>query len=121
MKEIDRIKESQIQRYQLAKDKEISQIEPPSGFGFFYYIAFGLVSFQDVMDNEQKTYNDAINSKYVEECHGAMVNEMQSLYENKTWKLGPKLKDQHVVDWKWIFKAKEGISCLEAIKIATRL
>ena len=46
---------------------------------------------------------------------------MQSLYENNTWILVPKPEDKRVIDCKWIFKVKEGLTSSELVRFKARL
>ena len=50
-----------------------------------------------------------------------MKEEMQSLHDNKTWILVPSPKDQRIVDCKWIFKVKEGMTNFEPVRFMARL
>ena len=73
------------------------------------------------MDNEPRSYAEAVRSKYAKQWQQAMSEEMQSLYENNTWILVPKPKDQRVIDCKWIFKVKEGLTSSEPVRFKARL
>ena len=46
---------------------------------------------------------------------------MISLHENKTWILVPKPKDQEIIDCKWIYKVKEGLTSSEPFRFKARL
>ena len=50
-----------------------------------------------------------------------MSEEMQSLYVNNTCLLDPKPEDQRVVDCKWIFKVKEGLTNSKSVRFKARL
>ena len=73
------------------------------------------------MDNEPRSYAKVVRSKYVRQWQQPMSEEMQSLYKNNTWVLVPKPKDQRVIDCKWIFKVKEGLTSSEPVKFKARL
>lgn len=42
-----------------------------------------------------------------------MQEEMKSLHKNGTWKLMKLPKDKKVVEYKWVFKKKEGTPKVE--------
>ena len=62
--------------------------------------AYALLSFQELSENEPKSYIEATKCKQSEKWKKAMEEEMISLHENKTWILVPKPKDQEIVDCK---------------------
>ena len=51
-------------------------------------------------------YNEAITSKEKDSWQAAMQDEMNSLYENKTWVLVEKPKDKKVINNRWVFVKK---------------
>lgn len=48
------------------------------------------------------------------ELNANMEREMKSLIDNKTWKLVELLKDQALIDCKWVYKLKDSPACDEA-------
>jgi hypothetical protein len=59
---------------------------------------------------EPLTYEGAMMSNDKDRWERAMQEEMQSLWDNKTWKLVDKLVGHKLVDCKWLFKVKEGVA-----------
>ena len=56
--------------------------------------------------NKPITYNDAITCREAPKWKSAMKKEITSLHENNTWKLITLLKDQKVLQGKWVYKKK---------------
>ena len=50
-----------------------------------------------------------------------MKEEMQPLHDNQTRTLVPSPKNQRIVDCKWIFKVKEGMTSTEPVRFKARL
>ena len=50
-----------------------------------------------------------------------MTEEIKSLHDNKTWILVSKPSNQRVIDCKWIFKVKEGLTSSEPVRFKARL
>lgn len=77
--------------------RDRSQIKPTDFYGCpITFIAEKLPS----------DYNEAIMSKEKNEWQAAMQDEMNSLYENKTWVLVEKPKDKKVINSRWVFTKK---------------
>ncbi|KAL5562447.1 hypothetical protein UlMin_032194 [Ulmus minor] len=72
-------------------------------------------------ENEPTTYEEAIKRRQAKKWKEAMKEEISSLQKNAKWKLVPRLKDQKIVDCKWIFKIKEGASKSKSMRFKTRL
>ena len=51
-------------------------------------------------------YNEAITSKEKDSWQAAMQDEINSLYENKTWVLVEKPKNKKVINNRWVFVKK---------------
>jgi len=58
-------------------------------------------------EGEPPSYRDARASPDKLEWDAAMEREMQSLIDNKTWKLVKLPQNQQVVDSKWVYKLKD--------------
>lgn len=57
--------------------------------------------------NVPNTFEEAIESKESENWKNAMNSEIQSLVQNKTWRLVERPNDKNVLDVKWICKKKD--------------
>ena len=51
----------------------------------------------------------------------AMEEEMQSLRKNNTWELVTKLENHKILDYKWIYKIKEGNTPGDQVQYKARL
>lgn len=58
-------------------------------------------------EKDPTTYKQAINSKHADKWQEAMDSEIQSLEDNKTWKLVELPVGEKAIGSKWIFKQKE--------------
>jgi len=72
-------------------------------------------------DSEPSTYEEVINYQDSVRWQQAMDEEMASLAANGTWKLVPKPKNQKLIQCKWLYKLKEGMSPSDPIKYKARL
>lgn len=73
------------------------------------------------VEEEPKSYKEAMNSKEHEKWSLAMEEEMESLHKNQTWRLMEKPSKVKLVGCKWIFKRKDGIPIIEPPKFKARL
>ena len=71
---------------------------------------YDLFSSQKLLDNEPKTYGEAIKSKQAVHWKKVMDKETKSLYDNETWSLVSIPTNQKVIECKWIYKVKEGLT-----------
>lgn len=55
---------------------------------------------------EPETYNQAIKSKEKKEWRAAMMEEMQSMVDNRTWDIVDLPKDRDAIGSRWVFKVK---------------
>ena len=62
-----------------------------------------------------------MQSKEITRWKQAMDEEMESLKVNETWELVPKPNKQKLVECKWLYKLKEGISASDPLKFKARL
>ena len=56
--------ESQLQSYQLARDRVKRPTRPPRRYGYADLITYALEAAYEIDDKEPKTFNDAIQSKF---------------------------------------------------------
>lgn len=73
------------------------------------------------MDDEPRTYQEAMKTKDSKKWLEAMNEEMLSLQKNETSILVNKPKDKKLVGSKWIFKRKEGIPGVEKARYKAQL
>ncbi|OWY96475.1 Integrase, catalytic core protein [Phytophthora megakarya] len=57
-------------------------------------------------DPDSKTYKEAMRSAYASDWHAAALSEYNSLIENKTWTLVPRLHNRKVLPCRWVFVRK---------------
>ena len=67
------------------------------------------------------TFKEAINRKDTDKWLVAMLEEMESLQNNKTWELVKLPKGKKAIGYKWIFYKKEALSEREGEKFKARL
>ncbi|KAH9745767.1 CCHC-type domain-containing protein [Citrus sinensis] len=99
---------SQIQDYQLTRDREKRVIKPPKRYGIVDMISYALAVAEEVIGEEPVSYKQAMGSKNREKWLAAMDEEIISLKKNRTWILVKKPQDIRLVGCKWIYKIKEG-------------
>ena len=121
MDQLERTDQEQLGNYQLARDRDRREIRPPSRYSFADLVFTALVAAQEVQVVEPGSYIDAVRSKDKSKWVEAMKEEMQSLKVNQTWSLVPKPKDRKVIECRWLFKLKEGITPLEPPRYKARL
>ena len=95
--------------YQLARDRERRQINPPVRYSYADLICYALKAVEELQDSEPKNFREALESNENKDWLKAMNEEILSLEKNQTWKLVSLLKNQRVVGSKWVFKKKESI------------
>ena len=99
--------ESQVQSYQLARDRAKRPTRPPRRYGYADLITYALEAAHEIDDEEPKIFNEAIQSKFRKEWKEAMDDEILSLHNNETWELVRRPGKRRIVGCKWIFKIKE--------------
>jgi transposase InsO family protein len=105
--------------YQLARDRARREIREPTRMGDYH--SFAVLSYQDLVFKEPKSYEEALSCQQSKEWLCAMEEEMKSLVKNDTWKLVPKPKDKSLVGCKWVYSIKEGSSSKEPLRFKARL
>ncbi|KAH9781363.1 Integrase catalytic domain-containing protein [Citrus sinensis] len=99
---------SQMNEYQLTRDREKRVIKPPKRYGIADMISYALAVAEEVIGEEPVSYKQAMGSKIREKWLDAMNEEIISLKKNRTWILVKKPQNKRLVGCKWIYKIKEG-------------
>ncbi|KAH9697399.1 hypothetical protein KPL71_023589 [Citrus sinensis] len=110
-----------LQQYQLARDRERRHTRPPARYAYADMVACALMSAEDVAIEEPNSYREAMSSKNSRNWIKAMREEIDSLVRNQTWILVPNPGNRKIVSCKWIFKKKEGIPGVEDSRYKARL
>ncbi|CAM8957332.1 unnamed protein product [Rhodiola kirilowii] len=84
-------------------------------------IHYALLAVESVKFTVPETYEQALHDKHANEWVKAMHEEIQSMYENKTWTLVPKPANVKTVTCKWIYRIKEGNELDEPPRFKARL
>jgi len=74
-----------------------------------------LITGKDLRSSEPTTFEEAVSSKDYVKWRQAMDEEMTSLKVNGTWKLVPRPEKQKLIQCKWLYKLKEGMSPTEPL------
>ena len=99
---------SQMNDYQLTRDREKRVIKLPKRYGIADMISYALAVAEEVIGEEPVSYKQAMGSKIREKWLDAMNEEIISLKKNRTWILVKKPQNKRLVGCKWIYKIKEG-------------
>ena len=75
----------------------------------------------ETLRSKPETYQEAVSSKDSKKWLEAMKEEMKSLRQNSTWTLVPKPTDQKLIDCKWLYKLKEGLTISDPPRYKARL
>ncbi|KAH9801551.1 hypothetical protein KPL71_001080 [Citrus sinensis] len=94
------LQQTDLQDYQLARDRERRQIRAPDRLGYADLIAFVLVSADEIAIEELGSYSEAISGKDCDKWLAAMQEEMDSLQRNKTWTVVPNLRNRKLISCK---------------------
>ena len=108
---------SEMDNYQLARDRERRVIKMPKRFGIADLISYALNAAEEVIGEEPSSYKQAMNSRDKTKWLSAMEEEISSLKKNNTWILVRKPEDRKLVGCKWIFKLKDGGTSAEPLDI----
>ncbi|KAH9778870.1 Integrase catalytic domain-containing protein [Citrus sinensis] len=114
-------RQTQVQGYQLTKDREKRQIRPPQRYGYVDLIAYALAASHGIDVDEPKSYAEAIQSSNKLEWQEAMNKEISSLKKNHTWILVEKAGNRRTMGCKWVFRVKEGLTASELSSYKARL
>ncbi|KAH9801638.1 hypothetical protein KPL71_001098 [Citrus sinensis] len=112
---------TELQDYQLARDRARRETKPPSRYAYAGMIAYALNSAEEIAIEEPASYREAVKGSDSSNWIKAMEEEMDSLNKNKTWTLVQDPGNRRLVSCKWIFKRKEGIPGAEASRFKARL
>ncbi|KAH9725257.1 hypothetical protein KPL70_007804 [Citrus sinensis] len=104
-----------------ARDRAKRPTRPPERYGYADLITYALEIAHEIDDEEPRTFNNAIQSKFITEWKRAMDDEILSLHNNETWELVERPEKRRIVGCKWIFKIKEGLTSLELKRFKARL
>uniref|UniRef100_A0A803QBY2 Retrovirus-related Pol polyprotein from transposon TNT 1-94 n=1 Tax=Cannabis sativa TaxID=3483 RepID=A0A803QBY2_CANSA len=110
-----------LSTYQLARDRVRRETRPPSKFGYADFIAYALLTVEELESSEPTTYLEATTGRNKVKWLKAIDEEMTSLKKNKTWIVVKKPEGKKLVGCKWIFKEKEGIRGVEPVKFKAKL
>ena len=113
--------ESQVQSYQLVRDRAKTPTRPPKRYGYADVITYALEAAHEIDDEKPKTFNETIQSKFRTEWKGAVDDEIMSLHNNETWELVERPEKRRIVGCKWIFKIKEDLTSSEPKRFKARL
>ena len=102
--------EEDLSNYQLARDRTRRDVKAPERYIEADIIAYALHIANQSTEPEPRSYSEAINSRDSQKWKQAMMKELKSLKENNTWELVLKPERQKIIDCKWVFKVKEGIT-----------
>jgi len=89
--------ESQAQGYQLARDRAKRQTRLPRRYGYANLITYALEAAHEIDDEEPKTFNEAIRSKFRTKWKEVMDDEILSLHNNETCKLVERSEKRRIV------------------------
>ncbi|KAH9762289.1 hypothetical protein KPL70_000762 [Citrus sinensis] len=110
-----------LQQYQLTRDRERRHTRPPARYAYADMVAYALMSAEDVAIEEPNSYREAMSSKNSRNWIKTIREEMDSLGRNQTWILVPNPGNRKIFSCKWIFKKKEGIPGVEDSRYKARL
>lgn len=88
----------------LTRDKSKRNVKPNMRYAYVDFISYALRTLQDLVDNEPRSFQEAMESRQARQWKEAMIEEMKSLHQNRTWILVPLLHNKNVVEYKQIFK-----------------
>lgn len=95
-----------LQDYQLTRDRQRRQIIPSRRFGEADIVHLALNVAEKVEYSDPKTYVEALSSPEREQWIQAMPEEYESLIRNNIWILVEKPVSAKPIGRKWIFKKK---------------
>ncbi|MFC0083221.1 reverse transcriptase domain-containing protein, partial [Aciditerrimonas ferrireducens] len=102
--------------YSIAKGKGKRARKVPIRHDFDDYVAYALIGTGDPQD-----YQEAISDPDKEKWMAAMMEEMESLRRNETWKIVRRPADNKVIGYKWFFRWKEAVNSDEQVRYKARL
>ncbi|KAH9764272.1 hypothetical protein KPL70_001465 [Citrus sinensis] len=112
---------SELETYQLARDRERRAIKMPKKYGIADLISYALTVGDEVTGGEPLSYKEAMRCEDKLKWYAAMQDEIVSLKKNNTWILVDKPSNKKLVGSKWICKLKAGASENEPPRHKARL
>ncbi|GAB2275344.1 hypothetical protein Dimus_039125 [Dionaea muscipula] len=112
---------SEPRDYQLIRDRERRVPKPNPKYSYADLIFTALVAGSEIQNSEPVCYNDAVSSNDAKLWKSAMNEEIDSLNKNNTWTLVPRPAKASIIDCKWIYKLKQGISESDPVRYKARL
>lgn len=97
---------SELENYQLARDREIRVKMVPRRYGIVDLISYALAAADKVNREEPVKYKEAMSSKDKCKWLAAMKEEITSLKKNNTWILVKRPPNKKLIACKWIYKLK---------------
>ena len=110
-----------LHSYRLVRDRDRREIKAPTRYGYSDLIAYALSVAEELLDDEPKSFHEAIKSNDSNRWVIAMNEKLESLEKNHTWDLVPRPAGSKTVGCKWIFKKKDGIEGVEPARFKARL
>ena len=99
----ERKQPSELEIYQLARDRERRAIKMPKKYGITDLISYALTVADEVNDGEPLSYKEAMRCGDKLKWYAAMQDEIVSLKKNNTWILVDRSSNKKLVGSKWIF------------------
>jgi len=109
-----------ISDYNLVRDRNRRVPKPTQHFGYDL-TAYAFMTGSTLLEEEPRTYTEACKSSHCKQWKSAMLEEIDSLKENKTWSIVDKPEGHKIIGSKWIFKLKDGIPGVEEPRFKARL
>ena len=111
-----------VQQYFIARDRERMIIKPQHKYSEVDLVANALSVVDNIEYNEEpSTYEEAVSCSDSGKWMIAMPEEMESLHKNRTWDMVRLPKGKKAIQWKWVFKKKEGTPGFENERYKVRL
>ncbi|KAH9655560.1 Integrase catalytic domain-containing protein [Citrus sinensis] len=117
----ERKQPSELETYQLARDRERRAIKMPKKYGIADLIFYAMTVGDEVTGGEPLSYKEAMRCEDKLKWYAAMQDEIVSLKKNNTWILVDRPSNKKLVGSKWIFKLKAGASENEPPRHKARL
>ncbi|KAH9659559.1 ribosome biogenesis protein bms1 [Citrus sinensis] len=80
-----------------------------------------IITSHQIVEDEPKSYKEAIQNSYKNEWKKAIDEEISSLQKNNTWELVKRPGNRRIVGCKWIFRVKDGLTTTEPRRFKARL
>lgn len=92
--ELDAENEPDLQRYNVARDRQKRQSRPPKRYDYSNLVSYAITSASEVIEDEPLTYEEAVPPKDSLKWVEAMKSKINSLKKNKTWTLAERPQGQ---------------------------